>query len=274
MIIKRFGFIALAALLAVGCGDDDDDDDGGGGSIGFGGDGGGDAGNGGGDAGNGGGDTEAGLVINAALGLDVTDKPFEGKSNVSGLVLINHDGEHVAEGVTVELNGVELERETLTDMFKPADGTTIPDAEASTTLELVATFGGDSMTLEMPCPDDFQITSPAEGATLKAGDTLTVSWTGDVHEHREIIMFTPRVNFYHFNTNTDAWQLDTGFGPEGTIPEGASSHEVEVPSGFNSDRMMVEVIAPGEYITTSNAEGGESVGICWLSRRVEVTFEE
>ncbi len=273
--MRYLRFAVMMGLLSVSCGDsgggkadrdlDDDsssDETGGDGDVSGDGDA---SGDGDGQGGSGGG---GGLEINASLGLEVIDNPPEGESNLARTVLVHRSPEPAGKPV-VSVNGVELEEdEVLPEFYRAPAGHIFDDIGAGKTLKVAASDDKGQTSIELPCPDGVQLTAPNAGDTVRSGETLTVSWSGDAHAHQPHGFFRPIVEFSRPNDFTGKWSpfLNASTG----IDKGnSSSIEVSVPEVSAKQDIALSLRVPGPFITAQNG----SSGICWLVRRIELTVE-
>lgn len=248
--------VVLAGCGGDGSGRDDQDDLGQAGTSGRG--------------GSGGGPKGRGLEINAALGLDLIDRPFENESNVGGVVLIQRNGEDTVGG-EVTVNGTAFAPEPLLTGFFSANGATIPNTGAGKPLVVRASDAEGSASLELPCPDEVAVTSPKQGTVVRGGDTIEVRWSGDVHKHNLEFVIAPGINFLRKSDFNGRWG-QVGVGQ--TIPKGQKSVEVIIPDADAGEALVLELAVPGEFKTVSNGAGGDHAGACWLKRRVELKYAD
>jgi len=211
-------------------------------------------------------DTGAGLVINAAFGLEVIDRPPDGDSNLKGLVaLVREGGELVSAAVT--LNGVELvEDPVLRGSFGAPTGFQFEDIGPDKSLRISAKDAQGERSVELPCPPDVQLTAPKKGDTVHSGDKLTVTWSGDAHANKSDIQ-KPSVQFHEPNVFNGKWAPI--YNASTIIETGQTSVEVTIPqiAGDGERVIALQLHVPGIFINTA---AGMATGACWLVRRLEL----
>lgn len=263
--MKRLLVVLCVALLSVACGDDSNGGSGGsGGSDGLGGTGGTGGTSGTGTGGTGGSASGIGLEINGALGIAVTDPQWGEMTNVRGALLVTRDNEETEATVTV--NGVEFQQDFTKVAYGAPDGTQVPNAGAGKTLVIEAEDSIASTSMELPCPGGIEITSPAQGTSVRAGDEITLTWTGDVFVSDIGFFFTPRARFFEPTGDDTRW---IPVGDQIDLPEGANSVTVTVPED-GWDKLILALEVPGDFINEPTKEGGSNAGVCWLQRWVEL----
>ncbi|AKU92589.1 hypothetical protein AKJ08_2976 [Vulgatibacter incomptus] len=167
------------------------------------------------------------------------------------------------------INGTALsENVILQGFFEPPLDSRFAEVGAGKTLEIRGSDAGGSTSLDLPCPAEVRITSPAPGTRVRPGEVLTVTWSGDVHAHNQEFVMAPNVQFWAVNEFSGRWAEI--FGKGAVVPKGQDRIEVTVPE-VDAGALAIELDVPGKFVLQKNAEGGENNGICWLSRRVELT---
>ncbi len=241
--------LALSVAIAWGCGNDSSSPGGNDGSGGNGGRG-----------GTGGSPTlpkGEGLEINTGLGIAAIAEPLPGESNLHGSIFITRD-----EGITsdheVSINGKALR--SVSGLATPFEGETYPDVGPGKVLRIEAHEGGDSVTIEAPCPD-VAIESPADGETIGAGEELEITWSGDPFAGDSTLfpILTIRV--------VDAQgRLETLPGTT-QVSRGQSRAELRVPEAAVGREAYLVFTIPGERVAEANGVGGSHEASCVLHRR-------
>jgi hypothetical protein len=200
--------------------------------------------------------TSNGLYINAALGATLVQD-----GGLKATVVVTRDdarGAQVAAALTV--NGVEVPQQTLAGVVLGYDFSkvSIPDATGGT-LRLHASFASDSADLTLHCPDQVTITAPAEQSRAAVGDSVTVSWRGEVDYATPI---KPDILVRGF---------DPASGSESSLAladrsvKGKSSDTFALPDLQGAPQWMVELFVPGDLV-----DDAAGMGFCMLERRIHI----
>ena len=121
------------------------------------------------------------------------------------------------------------------------------------TIELVATGGGDRVEFTMTCPD-VAITAPAEGRTVAKDELLTVTWTGAIAIYPPPASIdTPSLSLVDY----DATKAVAGSnGADRALSAGAHDATIVVPAhgtssaGFVYVGYLLQLYVPGEPADT------------------------
>jgi hypothetical protein len=195
-------------------------------------------------------DVNNGLYINAALGATLAPG-----GDVHGTVFISRDnaqGEQVAATLTV--NGVEVPKSLGYDL---AD-VSLPVAPGGT-LVLHATFESYSAELTLHCPDEVTFTAPAEGSGAAVGDSVTVSWSGDIDFATSI---KPDVMVRGFDAASGE-RTELGFADR--VVAGETSDTFALPDPQGAPGWLVDLYVPGDLVN-----GAAGVGFCMLDRQIHL----
>ena len=210
--------LPLMAILALGaCGEAVDDTNGDGGT------------NGDNNNNNNNNDREKGLTINAALGVSVYDFALSTHSAVDVLLTVELDGNDPPAGTTVTLNGTPLVSWLGSATIFTVDSANVPTAAPGQTIQIVASYGGKTATLNLPCPADPNwSTTPAPGSAVAEGSTVTASWTGNVYYDH--ILFDTTLTIVGYDEEENIASLATSDEQRSEPVSPAKSASVKAPA--------------------------------------------
>lgn len=211
-----------------------------------------------------GGEQRGVLEINAAMGLEWIDRPWPNESNVGGAVLLQRKDRGPVEAA-VEVNGVAFVEDPSLLGFFAAGQARVPDT-AGRVLSIRARSGEGIERLDLPCPAEVIVVSPARGSTVRRGESIEVKWLGDVHPNSLGFILKPTIGFHVLQVPSGRWVRVEGGGP---VPRGEQRIQTTIPD-VSGDQIVLELSVPGEFVSIPNRSGGEHTGLCWLKRRVEL----
>ncbi|MFN7130847.1 MAG: hypothetical protein ACK4N5_02115 [Myxococcales bacterium] len=161
-------------------------------------------------------------------------------SGIGGIKVLR--GEQEEPNATVTVNGVPLKKSMVGGyVVDKYDKSPIPGIGAGRTLKVVVKSGADTLTFDVPCPGDLKVTSPAEGTTVSANQTVPVSWTPTLQKDG---MSAPKLGALLFDTKMMQERPAGGFPTDIT---GKQSGEVKIPTGLNATMApVVRFYVPGQ----------------------------
>lgn len=183
------------------------------------------------------------LYIEVTSALTLTNLALKDKEAVNGLISVKKDGDNVP-GATLKLNDTEIPESADTGTYDvgTASLTSVtPGAKAT----FIATFGGETATLELDCPAEVTITTPAEGATVTAGDSIAFAWTGTIAYEN---FSKPSASIVTYNSTNGKLGLAS---PTNSARIDGSSATVTVPSlDGTDDGWLAQLSVPGNSVET------------------------
>jgi hypothetical protein len=198
------------------------------------------------------------LKVEVPLGITLVDLPVgRDKAKVKGMVSVGNRPK-TARSVEVRVNGVLVKPCMGDDNRCVGDSEREIPAAAGKELVITAKDGAEEARLVLPCPPEVKLTSPAAGATIKAGTPLTVTWTGPI-----TAALYPAPGVKVIRNDDQSWKEPPGPNSK-SLATGATSAELQVPK--TPGQYLVELFVPGAVAKGSDG----ATGWCALTRRVLV----
>ena len=207
-----------------------------------------------------------GLKIDAILGLSLIDVPAIDEDPVDGVFEVTRDGASV-DDAEVTINGVTV---TGSDgMYFVSNAVSELAVAAGESLKIKAIQGGDTVELELPCPTDAQITSPADGTQVATGETITVTWSGSIGPYAWGIMSEPYLKLdgnepgasgdHEYSLQPKPGETYLGLSATDT------SGQLTIPENSHP-AFMLKLVVPGDFVENANGQG-----YCRIIRKVHLT---
>ncbi len=205
-----------------------------------------------------------GLRIEAPLGVNIRESPDTGSSPVSALITIRKQDTSgsktdVSKDAVFQINGVTIPYDPTFGLFDFSK-VTIPNATIGSTLTLSATYGADSATFQIKCPD-IKLTEPAENTKVAEGQDLAVSWSGQL-SYASGLLFTPSLDLYGYKAATNTTDTQSIKGKITTQTSGT----VKIPTADGKTGYVVQLLVPGDSVS---GDGG--TGLCFVYLRRHLT---
>lgn len=175
--------------------------------------------------------------------------------SLSGIVLVRYDTGLTHDAI-VTLNGVELSPEY------DNGGYAVPasfEARQGDTLAVCAVNGEDATSILLHCPR-VEIASPAEGTAVSPGETVTVTWSGNVYF--EDAWQPPAIGISGYDRTRNSM---SGQGETVTLSPGDTSATLVVPDTTADEYVVLFEIAG------SIERNGASQGACKVDDSVILT---
>jgi hypothetical protein len=205
---------------------------------------------------------------NLAGAFTIIDHPHADEGNGVMAIITLFDGDHAVTDATLTVNNVPVHSDSNGRFFLyNVPGLTIAPGSR---VNLVATSGTRQHSVSFDCPRDVTLTAPAEGATLKVGDQLSVAWSRDLGSDDPFYVTAElTLDEFNFAANRNVEDLLPAVGPRRQIVErGTTQATFTVPqheiSGTNTaDGYSVQLWVPGH-------RASDAISWCTLLRRVHV----
>ena len=191
--------------------------------------------------------------------------PVDQETTLSGLVLVELDGEDVPATAVVTINGKALRVDDITGFFE-ADPADVPVMGSDRQLTISASASGKSTSITVECPEELTMTtSPVSGSVLAVGATVTASWSRDLFVNPNLgVIFGPTLTLvgYDSASNHTSFDKDTA-----KLTVGARSGTLKAPDTTKPGYLLTLAFAGVIKLENGNA------AVCFRSNRVTFTKE-